>query len=68
MSKQTIGQRIFTIRTARKLTRREVVATAGVTEATLYNIEQLGQQPSIANLQAIARVLGVTAGALLGEA
>jgi|GEM_PF-4767163 len=66
-NQQTLGDRICAIRTAKKLTRREVVAEAGCTEDSLYGIERRGQQPNIATLQGIARALDVTVGELLGE-
>lgn len=62
-----VAERLHLYRGVRGLTIREVADRAGVAFSTVYRIEQGTQKPSAQTLAALAEVLGVPFGALLGH-
>jgi transcriptional regulator with XRE-family HTH domain len=55
-----LGQRVRQLRRARRLTLRQLAATAGVTESFLSQVERDVASPSIASVQRIAHALGLS--------
>jgi transcriptional regulator with XRE-family HTH domain len=62
-----IGDEIKKLRNAQKLTRRSLSITSGITETTIYKLEQQGTEAELSTVQALAKALGTTVGKLLGE-
>lgn len=59
--RETVGERIRRLRTARGLTQRDLAASGRVSDAYVSRIERGQRQPSIKALRAIAAKLGVSA-------
>jgi transcriptional regulator with XRE-family HTH domain len=62
------GERLRSLREAKGLTLQQVADAAGCTKAYIWELEKRpGQKPSAERIQAIAKVLGVSMGDLMGE-
>ena len=62
------GLRLRRLREAKKLTLQQVADAVGCTKAYIWELEKKpGQRPSAERIQAIAKILGVTMGDLMGE-
>ena len=62
------GARLRRLREAKKLTLQQVADEVGCTKAYIWELEMKdGQRPSAERVQALARVLGVTMGDIMGE-
>ena len=62
------GIRLRRLREAKKLTLQQVADAVGCTKAYIWELEMKdGQRPSAERVQALAKVLGVTMGDVMGE-
>jgi len=64
-----VGARIASWRKAKGLSQRELADAVGVTPATIYQWEGTGRSrtnPTLTNLEAVARALGVTMARFFG--
>jgi transcriptional regulator with XRE-family HTH domain len=62
------GIRLRSLREAKGLTLQQVADAVGCTKAYIWELEKKpGQRPSAERIQAIAKILGVTIGDLMGE-
>ena len=62
------GIRLRSLREAKGLTLQQVADAVGCTKAYIWELEKKpGQRPSAERIQAIAKILGVTMGDLMGE-
>lgn len=61
------GQRVRTLRQATGIQQQDLAVAAGLTRASIANIEAGRQNTTVTALLAIAAALGTTVGALLGE-
>jgi transcriptional regulator with XRE-family HTH domain len=62
-----IGKRIKAFRTQKRITLEELANRAGFTKGYLSKVEKSKKSPPVSTLGIIARALGVTISALLGE-
>lgn len=62
-----IGKRIKAFRTQKRITLEELAKQAGFTKGYLSKVEKSKKSPPVSTLGIIARALGVTISALLGE-
>jgi transcriptional regulator with XRE-family HTH domain len=62
-----IGKRIKAFRTQKRITLEQLAAQAGFTKGYLSKVETSKKSPPVSTLGNIARALGVTISALLGE-
>ena len=62
---ETIGQRIEARRVELGMTRRKLSDDANITEATVYRIERMGQQPDVSTLDRMAAALQITIAELM---
>ena len=62
---ETLGQRIREVREAAGLSRARLAPLVPCDPQTIYQVEMLGKEPSIAMLRRLAAALGTTAGKLL---
>jgi transcriptional regulator with XRE-family HTH domain len=62
-----IGKRIKAFRTQKRITLEELATQAGFTKGYLSKVEKSKKSPPVSTLGIIARALGVTISALLGE-
>jgi transcriptional regulator with XRE-family HTH domain len=62
-----IGKRIKTFRTQKRITLEQLAKQAGFTKGYLSKVEKSKKSPPVSTLGIIARALGVTISALLGE-
>ena len=62
-----IGKRIKAFRTQKRITLEQLANQAGFTKGYLSKVEKSKKSPPVSTLGIIARVLGVTISALLGE-
>ena len=64
----TFGTRLRRLREAKNMTLQQVADAVGCTKAYIWELEKKpGQRPTAERIQAIAKVLGVTMGDLMGE-
>jgi transcriptional regulator with XRE-family HTH domain len=62
------GVRLRRLREAKKLTLQQVADAVGCTKAYIWELEMKeGQRPTAERVQALAKVLGVTMGDVMGE-
>jgi len=66
--KQTLAQRLRSLRSERKLSRAELAERAGTTAAVYARYERGERAPAIDTAHAIARALGVSLDYLMGDA
>lgn len=64
---ETLAKRLVELRSARKLSRREVAACTGMTERTYQRYENAERDPSAPALLALADYYNVSADYLLGR-
>ncbi|WP_432034791.1 helix-turn-helix domain-containing protein [Streptomyces cucumeris] len=64
---ESVGERLRTLRRARRLTLRAVSGSAGISEGYLSQIERGQANPSIATLQQISSALGLKVADLFGD-
>jgi transcriptional regulator with XRE-family HTH domain len=62
-----IGQHLKNARTRRLLTQEELAEKAGVSAATVVNIERDNQEPHFRTIRKLAKALDVDPTALLGD-
>ena len=62
-----IGDKLKAARTRRLLTQEELAAKAGVSAATVVNIERDNQEPQFRTIRKLAEALDVDPTTLLGE-
>jgi transcriptional regulator with XRE-family HTH domain len=62
-----IGQQLKNARTRRLLTQEELAEKAGVSAATVVNIERDNQEPQFRTIRKLAKALDVDPTELLGE-
>ena len=62
-----IGDKLKAARTRRLLTQEELAAKAGVSAATVVNIERDNQEPQFRTIRRLAEALDVDPTTLLGE-
>jgi transcriptional regulator with XRE-family HTH domain len=62
-----IGEQLKQVRTRRLLTQEELAEKAGVSAATVVNIERNNQEPQFRTIRKLARALDVDPTELLGE-
>ena len=62
-----IGQQLKNTRTRRLLTQEELAEKAGVSAATVVNIERDNQEPQFRTIRKLAKALDVDPTELLGE-
>lgn len=63
-----LGVRLRRLREAKKLTLQQVADAVGCTKAYIWELEMKdGQRPSAERVQALAKLLGVTMGDIMGE-
>ena len=62
-----LAERLVKLRSARKLSRREVAASTGMTERTYQRYENSERDPSAPTLLALANYYDVSADYLLGR-
>jgi transcriptional regulator with XRE-family HTH domain len=62
-----VGQKLKTIRTRRLLTQEELAEIAGVSAATVVNVERNKQEPHFRTIRKLAKALNVDPTELLGE-
>ena len=62
-----IGDKLKAARTKRLLTQEELAAKAGVSAATVVNIERDNQEPQFRTIRKLAEALDVDPTTLLGE-
>lgn len=62
-----IGEKLKAARTRRLLTQEELAAKAGVSAATVVNIERDNQEPQFRTIKKLATALDVDPTTLLGE-
>jgi transcriptional regulator with XRE-family HTH domain len=62
-----IGQQLKNARTRRLLTQEELAEKAGVSAATVVNIERDNQEPQFRTIRKLAKALDVDPTKLLGE-
>ncbi len=62
-----IGEQLKQVRTRRLLTQEELAEKAGVSAATVVNIERNNQEPQFRTIRKLARALEVDPTELLGE-
>lgn len=62
-----VGSRVRRLRVALDMSQRELARRAGCHRETVYHVENGRHAPSIPNLIAIARALGVSVSSLLEE-
>ncbi len=54
-----IGERLKEVRTRRLLTQEELAEKAGVSAATIVNVERNNQEPHFRTIRKLAKALGV---------
>lgn len=64
---EILAKRLLKLRSERKLSRREVAASTGMTERTYQRYENAERDPSAPTLLALADYFDVTADYLLGR-
>ena len=62
-----VGQKLKAIRTWRLLTQEELAERAGVSAATVVNVERNKQEPQFRTIRKLAEALSVDPTELLGE-
>ena len=62
-----VGEKLKEVRTRRLLTQEELAEKAGVSAATVVNIERNNQEPHFRTIRKLAKVLDVNPTELLGE-
>jgi transcriptional regulator with XRE-family HTH domain len=62
-----IGEKLKEARTRRLLTQEELAEKAGISAATVVNIERNNQEPHFRTIRKLARALDVDPTTLLGE-
>jgi len=62
-----VGQKLKAIRTRRLLTQEELAERAGVSAATVVNVERNKQEPQFRTIRKLAEALSVDPTELLGE-
>lgn len=62
-----VGQQLKAIRTRRLLTQEELAERAGVSAATVVNVERNNQEPHFRTIRKLAEALNVDPTELLGE-
>jgi transcriptional regulator with XRE-family HTH domain len=62
-----VGQKLKAIRTRRLLTQEELAERAGVSAATVVNVERNKQEPHFRTIRKLAKALNVDPTELLGE-
>ena len=62
-----IGERLKQVRTRRLLTQEELAEKAGISAATVVNIERNNQEPQFRTIRKLAKALDVDPTELLGE-
>lgn len=62
-----IGENLKKVRTRRLLTQEELAERAGVSAATIVNVERNNQEPHFRTIRKVAKALGVDPAELLGE-
>ena len=62
-----VGQKLKAIRTRRLLTQEELAERAGVSAATVVNVERNNQEPHFRTIRKLAEALNVDPTELLGE-
>ncbi len=62
-----IGEKLKEVRTKRLLTQEELAEKAGVTAATVVNIERNKQQPHFRTIRKLAKALDIDPTELVGE-
>ena len=62
-----IGQQLKNARTRRLLTQEELAEKAGVSAATVVNIERDNQEPHFRTIRKLAKALDVAPSELVGE-
>jgi transcriptional regulator with XRE-family HTH domain len=62
-----VGQQLKAIRTRRLLTQEELAERAGVSAATVVNVERNKQEPHFRTIRKLAKALNVDPTELLGE-
>jgi transcriptional regulator with XRE-family HTH domain len=62
-----IGQQLKNARTRRLLTQEELAEKAGVSAATVVNVERDNQEPQFRTIRKLAKALDVDPTELLGE-
>jgi transcriptional regulator with XRE-family HTH domain len=62
-----VGQKLKAIRTRRLLTQEELAERAGVSAATVVNVERNKQEPQFRTIRKLAEALNVDPTELLGE-
>jgi transcriptional regulator with XRE-family HTH domain len=60
MVKESIGNRIRSVRGEKEMTASQLARSVGVTPTAVWNWEENGRRPHQATLSSVARVLGVT--------
>ena len=62
-----IGEKLKEVRTRRLLTQEELAAKAGLSAATVVNIERNNQEPHFRTIRKLAKALDVDPTTLLGD-
>ncbi len=62
-----VGEKLKEIRTRRLLTQEELAARAGVSAATVVNVERNNQEPHFRTIRKLAKALDVDPTELLGD-
>jgi transcriptional regulator with XRE-family HTH domain len=62
-----VGRKLKAIRTRRLLTQEELAERAGVSAATVVNVERNNQEPHFRTIRKLAEALNVDPTELLGE-
>ncbi len=62
-----VGQKLKAIRTSRLLTQGELAERAGVSAATVVNVERNKQEPHFRTIRKLAKALDIDPTELLGE-
>ncbi len=62
-----IGENVKALRTKRLLTQEELAEKAGVSAATVVNVERNNQEPQFRTIRKLAKALDVDPTELLGE-
>jgi transcriptional regulator with XRE-family HTH domain len=62
-----IGEQLKNVRTRRLLTQEELADKAGVSAATVVNIERNNQEPHFRTIRKLARALNIEPTELIGE-
>ena len=65
MASSAFGARLLELRERAGLTQKQLGERAGMAQATIANLEQGRNQPSLATAAALARALGITTDAFL---